>query len=615
MIPSEDDIEKFIYMNEDGSMTVEMRVHLQIKERETIQWSTTVSRSNVCKETINACNSHQESNVESTDLISVHPQHNPKTLHFEKLEHEQEFDNLHLPQKCTLCIEQDNAGHYHIWQNNSLCTKENLPDLEMELEPSYCYKRNPDPGKIMQSQLTLKNMTVNPDVKTTANIVTGPNLEESKLGEGIIEHCCEHFSMSRSKGSCKRTNHVISDHFQTWEEINVNTQGEEKAIFDTRTSFVLKNTTSMSSRPYYENQLTIMKIYSNTEHTDTTNMFPQYLEEIGCGSFAELNLRPNSADPACSISKQGEKDLRSVSALFRYSRPSASIYNEANGLPSRMVYSDIFMGRKQRTDVNTSFSEICESRMCCFLENLNNDSQYSQSSAKRNQECIRTMEVELPANTDSNDSLSTNEEEGTFCRTDKANPVINGTVTTCCRINEEKSREHEKLEKIQENAKLHPEYSSYSQKVQLRDQLEKIDVLSDNCTTSSSSQESLVIEADKYQTTDFNPIEKSNKSKVTCHIETRCDSFASHKSTGLIHPKEINSNLLSIICPPDKRPSSTELLDNKLQRLGDQGISTINNNDSSVTSSSEVNIFQDIFSSIRPCKKELHWYHEEGSVV
>ncbi|XP_011357465.1 oxygen-regulated protein 1 [Pteropus vampyrus] len=42
--PSEDDIEKSIIFNQDGTMTVEMKVRFKIKEEETIKWTTSVSR-------------------------------------------------------------------------------------------------------------------------------------------------------------------------------------------------------------------------------------------------------------------------------------------------------------------------------------------------------------------------------------------------------------------------------------------------------------------------------------------------------------------------------------------------------------------------------------------
>ncbi|KAM5212151.1 oxygen-regulated protein 1-like isoform 1-T1 [Hipposideros larvatus] len=42
--PSKDDIEKSIIFNQDGTMTVEMKVRFKIKEEETVKWTTSVSR-------------------------------------------------------------------------------------------------------------------------------------------------------------------------------------------------------------------------------------------------------------------------------------------------------------------------------------------------------------------------------------------------------------------------------------------------------------------------------------------------------------------------------------------------------------------------------------------
>lgn len=47
MLPSDDNIEKSFQVNQDGSMTVEMKVRLTIKEEEAIHWTTTLTRSSV----------------------------------------------------------------------------------------------------------------------------------------------------------------------------------------------------------------------------------------------------------------------------------------------------------------------------------------------------------------------------------------------------------------------------------------------------------------------------------------------------------------------------------------------------------------------------------------
>lgn len=70
MLPMEDDIEKSFRVNQDGSMTVEMKVRLTIKEEETIQWTTTLSRSSVASQTNG--NSLAASEAEQVDLVRPH---------------------------------------------------------------------------------------------------------------------------------------------------------------------------------------------------------------------------------------------------------------------------------------------------------------------------------------------------------------------------------------------------------------------------------------------------------------------------------------------------------------------------------------------------------------
>ncbi|XP_053198806.1 oxygen-regulated protein 1-like [Scomber japonicus] len=49
-MPTEDDIEKSFRVNQDGSMTVEMKVRLTIKEEEIVHWTTTLTRSSVANQ-------------------------------------------------------------------------------------------------------------------------------------------------------------------------------------------------------------------------------------------------------------------------------------------------------------------------------------------------------------------------------------------------------------------------------------------------------------------------------------------------------------------------------------------------------------------------------------
>lgn len=65
IVPQDDDIEKSFRVNQDGSMTVEMKVRLTIKEEEMLHWTTTLSRSSLIKRTV--CASISESGNSSPD--------------------------------------------------------------------------------------------------------------------------------------------------------------------------------------------------------------------------------------------------------------------------------------------------------------------------------------------------------------------------------------------------------------------------------------------------------------------------------------------------------------------------------------------------------------------
>ncbi|XP_035803528.2 oxygen-regulated protein 1-like [Amphiprion ocellaris] len=70
-LPSEDDIEKSFRVNQDGSMTVEMKVRLTIKEEETVHWTTTLSRSSVASQLNAACLPEPEAEQEICSLKST----------------------------------------------------------------------------------------------------------------------------------------------------------------------------------------------------------------------------------------------------------------------------------------------------------------------------------------------------------------------------------------------------------------------------------------------------------------------------------------------------------------------------------------------------------------
>lgn len=73
VVPHEDDIEKSFRVNEDGSMTVEMKVHLTIKEAEVLHWTTTLSRSSLSRRTVyTSLTGSANSSPDSNNAVAKH---------------------------------------------------------------------------------------------------------------------------------------------------------------------------------------------------------------------------------------------------------------------------------------------------------------------------------------------------------------------------------------------------------------------------------------------------------------------------------------------------------------------------------------------------------------
>ncbi|XP_048866230.1 oxygen-regulated protein 1 [Brienomyrus brachyistius] len=71
LLPPDGDIEKSFCINEDGSMTVEMKVRLKVKEKEILHWTTTLMRSTVAKRRRPGCDPRPESMAVPPDLDDI----------------------------------------------------------------------------------------------------------------------------------------------------------------------------------------------------------------------------------------------------------------------------------------------------------------------------------------------------------------------------------------------------------------------------------------------------------------------------------------------------------------------------------------------------------------
>ena len=83
----DDDIEKSFRVNQDGSMTVEMKVRLTIKEEETVHWTTTLSRSAVT----NQMRESSDTGLLDSSHLPLDTDHDPEVAAMETSDWSQDF--------------------------------------------------------------------------------------------------------------------------------------------------------------------------------------------------------------------------------------------------------------------------------------------------------------------------------------------------------------------------------------------------------------------------------------------------------------------------------------------------------------------------------------------
>ncbi|OXB56283.1 hypothetical protein ASZ78_015615, partial [Callipepla squamata] len=156
----EDDIEKSVHLNQDGSMTVEMKVRFKIKEEETIKWTTTVSRAGLSDEkNATICNSamHAEGCLSNVDISECITQKDAsfldsyskegeslKQLHSEVSDKESEFDS-----------KMDNICH----KNNSADV--DVSDVpEENMRPRFYRPPTPGPRRVRKKKAVVESVTL-----------------------------------------------------------------------------------------------------------------------------------------------------------------------------------------------------------------------------------------------------------------------------------------------------------------------------------------------------------------------------------------------------------------------------------------------------------------------
>ncbi|KAL4635237.1 hypothetical protein GN956_G14151 [Arapaima gigas] len=218
MLP-DDDIEKSFRINQDGSMTVEMKVRLTIKEEELVHWTTTLSRTSVANQLKADCD----------------PETNPRT---------------HTPESNVILAKgtgkEPEINGYEPKQQSDLLHKENRDPCAEELEDTHntdvgqlCWKRVQTPGgrsfHIRQASVesihTKSETEIQEDtVGTYACMGENTNGEVAEEYCMVRQHCSRPIPKPRKFSSVEVNNNGIQSSFKsssTAEVLRIKDNGEE----------------------------------------------------------------------------------------------------------------------------------------------------------------------------------------------------------------------------------------------------------------------------------------------------------------------------------------------------------------------------------------------------
>ncbi|XP_064188988.1 oxygen-regulated protein 1-like [Anguilla rostrata] len=173
LVPPDDDIEKSFRVNQDGSMTVEMKVRLTIKEEETVHWSTTLTRSSVANQLNMACLTQPEQDSCTPDSSTV-------------------------PSKDNDGLDPDG---YESKDENNILPNENGPICEEEEDETYgagseawqpTSRRAPTPGprSIRKKQASVESIKMETETGIQENVVGTYSYTEETVEGKVTEECC-----------------------------------------------------------------------------------------------------------------------------------------------------------------------------------------------------------------------------------------------------------------------------------------------------------------------------------------------------------------------------------------------------------------------------------------
>ncbi|XP_070600348.1 oxygen-regulated protein 1-like [Erythrolamprus reginae] len=291
-----DDIEKSVHLNQDGSMTVEMRVRFKIKKKETIKWTTTVTH---------AGTSAAIPEDQTSDL-NILTYKNP-TEEFRIAE-----NDVPMQQICTKMINQNSANQlktstYDIWQDQLMNT-ESRQERNNDLKLNFCRPPTPGPRKVREKKALVESVTVVSDTTVQKKMVGQFSVsEEMDNGKTKSKHCMITHASSQITNN-PQISGVCNNHTLNQTETNQ----EEKQMLN-------KNTIKKTSDLLEEDGL----LYNILEKSVVEKALPNSLTLEGYSSIGQgqsLVKRNNTSTPCLSNKCDVEQELNSFNHHSEWSQ-------------------------------------------------------------------------------------------------------------------------------------------------------------------------------------------------------------------------------------------------------------------------------------------------------
>ncbi|NXG72364.1 RP1 protein, partial [Baryphthengus martii] len=200
----EDDIEKSVHLNQDGSITVEMKVRLKIKEEETIKWTTTVSRAGLSDDK-NAiiCNSamHAEDCLSNGNVPECINPEDPPFLKSCNKEEEDSLQQLNTGGSDKESESDLKSACCNVCKTNDSEDLDGSNEAEQNSRPRFYRPPTPGPRRVRQKKAVVESVTLVSEKEVQEKTIGQFSYsEEIENGENKAEYCMVAHS-SRKKSS------------------------------------------------------------------------------------------------------------------------------------------------------------------------------------------------------------------------------------------------------------------------------------------------------------------------------------------------------------------------------------------------------------------------------